>query len=192
MVACLGAQPGIISVGEAATPEQAFDAPTLAAADLVLLDVDVDAVAVTIAQLHQRSQGGVLAVTTHWSHPGASDAIDAGAVGVVCKDGLTAEALGVQVAAALHGAGVMPAPMLTRLAQASRDGVRHTRVPGVLTSREQRVLQLIADGKITREVARELAYSERTVKAVLRDAVVKLGARSRSQAVAHAVKEGLI
>ena len=45
---------------------------------------------------------------------------------------------------------------------------------------------------MTREVATELSYSERTVKTVLRDAVMKLGARSRSQAIAFAVREGLI
>jgi len=63
--------------------------------------------------------------------------------------------------------------------------------PG-LTVREQRVLGLIAAGKLTREVAFELAYSERTVKTVVREAIVKLGARSRSQAIASAVREGLI
>ena len=64
--------------------------------------------------------------------------------------------------------------------------------PGPLTDREQRVLTLIAAGHPTREVAQELCYSERTVKNVLHDVVIKLNARSRSQAVAHAVREGLI
>ena len=61
-----------------------------------------------------------------------------------------------------------------------------------LNDREQQVLALIADGHPTREVAEQLCYSERTVKNVLHDVVTKLNARSRSQAVAHAVREGLI
>ena len=61
-----------------------------------------------------------------------------------------------------------------------------------LTDREQQVLALIADGHPTREVAQQLCYSERTVKNVLHDVVTKLNARSRSQAVAFAVREGLI
>jgi DNA-binding NarL/FixJ family response regulator len=61
-----------------------------------------------------------------------------------------------------------------------------------LTSREQRVLALVADGLPTREIGEELHYSERTVKKVLGDVVVKLGARSRSQAIARAVRQGLI
>ena len=64
--------------------------------------------------------------------------------------------------------------------------------PGGLNNREQRVLRLFADGKLTREVAHEMSYSERTVKTLLRDAVMKLGATSRSQAIAYAVRDGLI
>jgi DNA-binding NarL/FixJ family response regulator len=54
------------------------------------------------------------------------------------------------------------------------------------------VLRLFADGKLTREVADDMAYSERTVKTLLHDAVTKLGATSRSQAIAYAVRDGLI
>jgi DNA-binding NarL/FixJ family response regulator len=63
---------------------------------------------------------------------------------------------------------------------------------GRLTTREQAVLRLIAQGHATREVASELCYSERTIKNVIHDAVTKLDARSRSHAVAHAVRHGLI
>jgi DNA-binding NarL/FixJ family response regulator len=90
---------------------------------------------------------------------------------------------------------VIPPRLLATLLERRSDGatqaVRANGEPG-LTVREQRVLRLIADGKLTREVASELAYSERTVKTVLREAVVKLGARSRSQAIASAVRAGLI
>ena len=65
-------------------------------------------------------------------------------------------------------------------------------VPVVLTDRETQVLSLIADGHLTREIAELLCYSERTVKNVLHDVVTKLNARTRAQAVAHGVREGLI
>ena len=61
-----------------------------------------------------------------------------------------------------------------------------------LTTREQDVLRLVADGHPTREVAKHLSYSERTIKNIIHDAVTKLNARTRSQAVAEAVREGLI
>ena len=100
-----------------------------------------------------------------------------------------------------HSSGVicvpMPADMLGRLvdnvARIQNDVLRPRglRVTG-MADREVRVLKLVADGMDTREIARELCYSERTVKNVLHDVVTKLNARSRSQAVAHAVREGLI
>ena len=51
---------------------------------------------------------------------------------------------------------------------------------------------LIADGHPTREVARQLSYSERTVKSVLHDVTTRLQLRNRAHAVAFAVREGFI
>jgi DNA-binding CsgD family transcriptional regulator len=53
-------------------------------------------------------------------------------------------------------------------------------------------LRLAAEGHPTREVAVQLCYSERTIKNVLHDVVTKMDARTRSHAVAQAVREGLI
>ena len=119
-------------------------------------------------------------------------ALQAGAVGVLRKDTLTTESLASAVRAAADGTGVVTSELLRELL----DGIgarRHDKpVAARLTDREQQVLSLIADGHPTREVAQQLCYSERTVKNVLHDVVTKLNARSRSQAVAHAVREGLI
>jgi hypothetical protein len=52
------------------------------------------------------------------------------------------------------------------------------------------VLRLVAEGLPTREVAQQLSYSERTIKAVMQDVTTKLHAKRRSQAVALAVREG--
>jgi DNA-binding NarL/FixJ family response regulator len=61
-----------------------------------------------------------------------------------------------------------------------------------LSDRERDVLRLVAQGLPTREVAAQLCYSERTIKNVIHDVVTKLNARTRSQAVAHAMRDGLI
>jgi DNA-binding NarL/FixJ family response regulator len=61
-----------------------------------------------------------------------------------------------------------------------------------LTNRERDVLRLIADGMSTREVASELAYSERTIKTVVQDLTVRLQLRNRAHAVAYAVRNGWI
>jgi DNA-binding NarL/FixJ family response regulator len=61
-----------------------------------------------------------------------------------------------------------------------------------LTTRECDVLRLMADGLSTREVARRMAYSERTIKNILQDLTTRLQLRNRTQAVAYAVRQGWI
>jgi DNA-binding NarL/FixJ family response regulator len=61
-----------------------------------------------------------------------------------------------------------------------------------LTSRELEVLKLLADGYDTAEVARRLAYSERTVKNVVQDITRRHNLRNRTHAVAYALRQGLI
>jgi DNA-binding NarL/FixJ family response regulator len=54
------------------------------------------------------------------------------------------------------------------------------------------VLKLLADGHSTSEVARALAYSERTVKTAVQQLTGRLHLRNRTHAVAYALREGLI
>jgi DNA-binding NarL/FixJ family response regulator len=141
--------------------------------------------------VRQTGDARVIASASSWQQEDIVATIEAGAVSVLRKDTLTAESVEANVRATLQGAGVVPSDLLSGLLVAvrSRDGdARSSR----LTNREEQVLRLIADGHATREVAAELCYSERTVKNVLHDVVTKLGARTRSHAVAHAVRAGLI
>jgi DNA-binding NarL/FixJ family response regulator len=192
MVAYLGALPGVGSVVGCDSPAEAWDDPRMAAAELIIVDLSIGQIAMLVGQIHRRLGRPVLVTAATWDREAVLEAVGANAIGIVCKDGLTAESLGVQVRAAMHGAGVVPPQLLTSLANQSAEKVKGFGVRSALTSRECAVLRLIADGRLTREVATELSYSERTVKTALRDAAVKLGARSRSQAVAFAVRGGLI
>jgi DNA-binding CsgD family transcriptional regulator len=63
---------------------------------------------------------------------------------------------------------------------------------GVLSTREQQVLGLVAAGASLREIAEQLAISEATVRTHLGNANRKLGARNRAHAVALALLHGLI
>jgi DNA-binding NarL/FixJ family response regulator len=61
-----------------------------------------------------------------------------------------------------------------------------------LASRELEVLRLLADGGDTRAIATDLSYSERTVKNIVHDVLVKLDCHTRAQAVAVASRRGLL
>jgi DNA-binding NarL/FixJ family response regulator len=77
-------------------------------------------------------------------------------------------------------------------AELDRGDVSAPRSSGEFSQRELRVLGLLADGYRTSEIALELAYSERTIKHSISALTSRLQLRNRTQAVAIAVREGLI
>ena len=61
-----------------------------------------------------------------------------------------------------------------------------------LTPRERDVLELLVDGASNKEIARRLGISASTVKFHVRSIADKLGADGRAEAVAHALRRGII
>jgi DNA-binding NarL/FixJ family response regulator len=124
-------------------------------------------------------------------------AVECRVVCILPRGAVSAERLAHSVKAAAGGGGVLPPNLVGELLKHVERMQRDVLAPNGLnasglTPREIDVLRLMADGFDTNEIAGKLCYSERTVKNVLHDVVTKLNARSRSQAVAHAVREGLI
>jgi DNA-binding NarL/FixJ family response regulator len=192
LAACLESLPEVTAVGQADSAEDAWDDPALRAADLVLLDHAMPGGIDFIASLRDATGADVVVCSSQTADHMVLAAVQAGAVGVLRKDTLTTESLAAAVRAAANGTGVLTTELLRDLLDGMSPDGNGKSVVARLTEREQQVLSLIAAGHPTREVAQQLCYSERTVKNVLHDVVTKLNARSRSQAVAHAVREGLI
>jgi len=124
-------------------------------------------------------------------------AVEAGVVGMVRRSDATPERLVAIIRAAADGEGSLPPDLLGRLLDQVGSLQRQVLQPRGITftglaTREVEVLRLIADGLDTAEVARHLAYSERTVKNVLHDITSRLQLRNRVHAVAFALREGLI
>ena len=190
LAACLELMPEVERVGHAESVADAWEHPDLRDVDLVILDPAAAGSAEFIGAVDAR----VMVCSSDCAEESVLAAIQAGAVGYLRKDTLTTETLGAAVAAAANGTGVMTPELLENLLRGLSPETLDAGRPAVarLTDREQQVLALIAAGHPTREVAQQLCYSERTVKNVLHDVVTKLNARSRSQAVAFAVREGLI
>ncbi|GAA4545162.1 response regulator transcription factor [Amycolatopsis samaneae] len=61
-----------------------------------------------------------------------------------------------------------------------------------LSAREHDVIRLLANGYDTEQIAAELAYSGSLIKKTLKDLMDRYGLRSRSHAVAHAIRSGII
>ena len=96
---------------------------------------------------------------------------------VLPRSTLTPEQLLASIHAAAAGLRIAPpqAPVVSRLEGRPLD-----------------VLRLLAAGADTREIARHLGYSDRTIKSVIREIQLALGTRNRAQAVAEGVRQGLI
>jgi DNA-binding NarL/FixJ family response regulator len=198
LAASLSGLDEVESVGEAESVKDAWQTPALLETDLVLVDHEVLGASEFIGQVRESIGARVLVCTSSSDEELVLTSMHAGAAGLLSKDTLTPDTLAAGVRAAASGAGVLAPDVLSALlGAAGRRGpdervTERATLHSRLTEREQQVLTLIADGHPTREVAEQLCYSERTVKNVLHDVTTKLNARSRSQAVAFAVREGLI
>jgi DNA-binding NarL/FixJ family response regulator len=110
--------------------------------------------------------------------------------------GLACRALGDEDAAAMELeaaravlARLGAAPDLERLERLARPDAAG---PAGLTAREREVLRLLAEGEDTRDIAGMLCFSERTVKNIVHDVLMKLNCRNRAHAVAMATRQGVI
>ncbi|MFF4044863.1 LuxR C-terminal-related transcriptional regulator [Streptomyces sp. NPDC001816] len=88
-----------------------------------------------------------------------------------------------------------PAPDLLEQVLDRPGSARHTTggwAGSALSERERSVLQLVADGHETAEIAQRLAYSPRTVTTVVHDITQRFRLRNRAHAVAYALRAGLL
>lgn len=124
-------------------------------------------------------------------------AAEAGVSGLVRRCDATADTLIRHIIRVAAGGGVIPADLVGSLLNQVGRLQRQVLTPrglhfSGLSDREIDVLRLVSEGYDTAGIAKELSYSERTVKNVLHEVTTRLQLRNRSHAVAYALREGLI
>ena len=179
--------PDVEVVGEASTAEEALAlAPTLRP-DVMLLDLDLPGMSGShlVRELAPRlPQTKIVMLTVSTSRRDLLDAMRHGARGYLTKD-LSPDALLRSVRGIRRGdlpmSRVFAAHVVDELARAARRGSGTTPASG-LSSREDEVLHLLADGLTDREIAENLQISPRTVETHVSNVLHKLGVRNRAEA----------
>ena len=187
----LEAEDDLLVVGVATTLDGARSQTRAAAPDVVLLDhrlPDGDGVnsITTLQQLRPSVQVVMLTATT--SDRVLVAAMEAGAAGFIAKTQPLDDVLdGVRAAA--QGESVVSPKLLSRLLPRLH---RRSGSTTTLTDRERQILDLLAQGLPNAEIAAALSLSVHTVRNHVANLSAKLGAHSKLEVLAIAVRDGLV
>jgi DNA-binding NarL/FixJ family response regulator len=182
---------GFDVVGEARDGDEAVRLAEELQPDVILMDVtmpEMDGVEACRQVRIQVPETKVVMLTMHADKDVLQRAIAAGASGYLVKD-CSLDEIAEAVRMAAGDEALSPALASSMLAEVRRLDEPDDRV---VTKREEEVLQLIADGCSTGEVAERLYISQKTVKNHLASIYQKLDARDRTQAVLAAVRMGIV
>lgn len=217
----LATQDDIQVVGEAGDGYEALTKAEELMPDVILMDISMPRCdGLKAIDLIKKEMPYVKIVMLTYSDDDENlfEAIKRGAQGYLLKD-LQPEVLISSIRGAARGeapiSGSMAAKLLNELSPRSKapaaageqeegerdeawmEGARwgeggRGRRPDILTKREKEVLVLVSEGLSNREIAERLYIAENTVKNHLRNILEKLHMHNRAQAVAYAIREGLL
>ena len=182
----VGSQPDMLLVSQASSGNEAIRLFREHQPDVTLMDLrlpDLSGIDALIAIRAEFPEARIIMLTTFEGDVEIQRALEAGARGYLLKNMPPNELL--EVIRQVHaGKKRVPADVAAHLAEHMSDED--------LTAREIDVLRKIASGNRNRDIAELLFISEETVKVHIKHIMEKLGARDRTQAVAMAVRRGII
>jgi DNA-binding NarL/FixJ family response regulator len=188
-------QPDIEVVAEAEDGRQAFELVRKLLPDIVVMDVSMPNLNGIEATRHIHREFPavkVIALSMHSNRRFVGDMLKAGAAGYILKEGLFDEL--VQAIHAIENGDIYLSPRVTGVVvddyvnRLSRTG---DSLLATLTSREREVLQLVAEGKSTKQIASDLHVSIKTIEANRRQIMDKLDIHSIAELTKYAIREGL-
>ncbi len=178
-------------VGAAANGAEALRMCDKFQPDVILMDLvmpGMDGAAATRVIRAQHPNVQVIALTSFKEEELVQGALQAGAIGYLLKN-VSADELAGAIRAAYSGRPTLAPEAAEALIQAAMH--KSASVGYDLTDREKEILKLMADGLSNPEIADKLFVSRSTIKFHVSNILSKLGAESRTEAVAIAIHNNL-
>ena len=194
--ALVSAQEGMTVVGEASNGRTAVEQVRALHPDVVVMDVgmpDLNGIEATRRILAESPRCKIVGLSMHSDRRFLSEMLKAGATAYLLKDSAFEE-----LSSAIRAVAAGQVYLSPRVADMVVEGYLHGAVPGkqpsafaVLTSREREVLQLVAEGLATKQIASTLHLSVKTVETHRRQIMEKLDMHSVAELTKYAIREGL-
>ena len=172
--------------GTAASGSEALEVFRQLQPDITLMDIqmpDLNGIDATIAIRKEFPQAKIIILTTYEGDVRALRAVKAGASGYLLKSMLRKDMLDTIRQVHSGRRCIPPEIAMEMIDPAGGD---------TLSKREVEVLKLVADGKSNKRIALNLAISEDTVKAHVKNILTKLTANDRTHAAVLALQRGII
>lgn len=182
-------------VGEASNGKVALEMIAASKPDVILLDLNMPVMSGldTIRKMNEKGITiPVIILTTYNEDELMVTGIELGAKGFLLKD-TSRENLFRTLESSIRGETLLQPEFMAKLLRyKDKKANNHTQIQtDSLTEKELFILQAIAKGFKSREIAFDMGIAERTVKAHLTNIYNKLGVNTRAEAVAIAIENGL-
>lgn len=193
--ALIQAFPGVRVVGEAADGNAAFELVARNHPDIVLMDIampDLNGLEATTRVVRKFPHVRVLVLSMHAEEEYVGLALRAGAAGYLLKDASATE-LELAIRSVARGDTYLsPAAAKGVVADYLQRGPEPVTARERLTSRQREILQLIAEGHTTKDIARRLGLSIKTVEAHRTQLMERLAIHDIAGLVRWAIRAGLV
>jgi len=196
--ALLQMEPDIEIVGEAATGREAVQMAETLKPHVVVMDIampSLNGLDATRQIITQADPPRVLILSSYSDEEYVSQLTEAGAAGYLMKQAAVTELVRAIREAAKGKTFFSPSiskQLLDHYRQTVVKGVPTRRRIKLLTSREAEVLQLIAEGKLNKQIAAELSLSIKTVEKHRQQLMDKLGIHEIAGLTRYAIAKGII
>jgi DNA-binding NarL/FixJ family response regulator len=193
--ALLGAEPDLEVVGEAANGHQAIQMARDLRPDVIIVDIGMpllNGLEATRQIIHENNQSRLLVLSGYADDEYVRQLAEAGASGYLVKQ-TAAQELIKAVREVAKGNAYFSPSILKRLLEIYRDGHDKERAGGEhLTSREQEVLQLVAEGQVNKQIAATLGLGIKTVEKHRQQLMDKLNLHNVAGLTRYAIAHGIV